>query len=323
MTKKTHKIAFVVPEFPAVSMSWLLSQVVGLVDRGIEVDIYAFKQGETKNISEDYITYNLLRKTQLLDFPKNYFIRYAKGLWVWWGLLFQRPQVALAVLNLNKYGKEALSLKLLYKVAPFIGKEKKYNVLHCHFGTVANKFIPVKEILGLKQPHIVTFYGYDISHIPQEKGKDVYANVIQHFDQFLVMSENMKKRILPLGFPVESIIVHPISIDVASYPFKERSLKADEKVQMSAVGRFVEKKGFDDLIRAIGIVKKKATQPFKVNLVGDGDLRSELEQLAKDEEVTDVIDFRGYMKLDDIKGIYDTTHIYLQPSKTAKDGDQE
>lgn len=321
--KKINNIAFIVPEFPVLSQTWLLTQVTNLIDQGINVDVFTIKLGDPTNVSEEYVNYKLLDRTTMIGFPNNLLKRYSIGFGMWLRLLLARPLVALRVMDVFRYGNEALSLKLLFRVWPFVGSESKYDLIHCHFGTVANKFLPVKEVLKLKQPLLVTLYGYDVSHIPKQKGVNVYRPVIENFDRFLVMSKNMRERILSLGFPKEKIIVHPISIDVESYPFKERPLKKGEEIKLAAVGRFVEKKGFDDLIKAIGIVKKKTKDPFHLDLVGDGELRPELEKLATEEGVTDVIDFRGYMKLEDIKDVYDQTHIYIQPSKTAKDGDME
>ena len=323
MKKQVKKIAFVVSEFPVVSQTWLLSQVTGLIDCGIEIDIYTMGKGSTDNIDEDYFAYKLHERTYNLDFPKNNIRRVAAAIPLLLKLLFMYPKTFVKVLNVHKYGKEALSLKLLFKVYPFVGKENKYDLIHCHFGTIANKFIPVKEILGLTQPHLCTFYGYDISHIPQEKGVDVYENVVRHFDQFLVMSENMKIRAVAVGIPSERTMVHSISINIENYPYHERVLENNEVIKLMSVGRFVEKKGYDDLIRALAIVKKETQVPFTFDLVGDGALRSELEELADSESVRDVLSFKGYMKLDDIQKLYKKTHLYVQPSKTAADGDME
>lgn len=323
MKKQVKKIAFVVSEFPVVSQTWLLSQVTGLIDCGIEVDIYTLQQVDGENIDEDYFSYKLSERTYNLDFPKNIVLRIFTALPLFVKLLFTSPKTLLRVLNIFEYGKEALSLKLLFKVYPFVGKENEYDLIHCHFGTVANKFIPVKEILGLTQPHLCTFYGYDISHIPQEKGVDVYDNVVKHFDQFLVMSENMKSRAVAIGIPSERTLVHPISINIEDYSYHERVLENNEVIKMMSVGRFVEKKGYDDLIKALAIVKKETAIPFTFDLVGDGTLRPELEALVDSESVRDVLSFQGYMKPDDIQKLYKKTHLYIQPSKTASDGDME
>ena len=37
----------------------------------------------------------------------------------------------------------------------------------------------------------------------------------------------------------------------------------------------------------------------------------------------DVVEFKGYMKIEDIIKMFSDTHLFMQPSKTASDGDKE
>ena len=212
-------------------------------------------------------------------------------------------------------------LALLFRVKPFLGKQ--FDIVHCHMGPVATKYLPVRYALGHHQKMVTTFYGYDVSHIPKEKGMDCYHTLAKECEQFLVMSENMKERVLPLGIPSEKTEVHPISIDVESYPYKERTYKEGEKIQVVSVGRFVEKKGFDDFLRATAIVKASATKPFVCTIIGDGELRDELHTLTKELDIEDVVDFKGYMQLEEVFDVYQKSHLYVQASKTASDGDME
>ena len=133
----------------------------------------------------------------------------------------------------------------------------------------------------------------------------------------------MKERIINHGFKSESIRVLPISVDVADYPFKERKLETGETINLLTVARFVEKKGIDDLLRAIAIVKEKTRKKFRMNIVGGGQMEDELKGLAKELKIEDVTDFKGYMKVEDLIKYFLDMHLYVQPSKTSKDGDME
>jgi len=61
--KKGMKIAFVVSEFPALSETFILNQIVGLRKHGYEVDIYAEKQRNDPKVHPDVEKYNLLSHT--------------------------------------------------------------------------------------------------------------------------------------------------------------------------------------------------------------------------------------------------------------------
>jgi colanic acid/amylovoran biosynthesis glycosyltransferase len=320
-TKKVTKVAFIVPEFPAVSLTFITNQIADLSDRGIDVHVFALRKGNEAHVSERYFSYNMAAKISYLTAPENKLERTVKAMGIILKYFFIAPGTILRACNLHRYGSTSRSLYTLFWAAPFIGK--KFDVVHCHFGTVATKYLIIRDILQDTTPLVTTFYGYDVSHTPKVKGMDCYRDLIAVCDRFLVMSENMKKRVLPLGVPEEHVEVHPISIDVDSYAYRERAFPEGEKVRITSVGRFVEKKGFDDLLRGIAYLKDHTQIPFVCSVVGDGELHDEIHALAKDLDIQDVLEFKGFMKLEDVLSLYEKSHLYVQASKTAKDGDME
>src|SRR3989344_2425941 len=259
----------------------MINQITGLLDRGFDIDIYAFtSQGiDKKYISEKYRNYNLLGRTKYIGMPENRFERAIKALPKIGRLLFISPNTLTRIFDVNRYGKDSLSLKLLFWSEPFVGK--KYDLIHLHDGSIANKFLIIKDVVGINR------------------------KVTKGFD------EN-KIKVLPI-----------FGIDVNDYPFTERTLKPGEIVQMAAVGRFVEKKGFDDILRALAIVKNRTDKKFMCNIIGGGPLEPKLRTMTKELGLDDVVSYKGYMKIEDIINYFLRIHFYLQPSKTASDGDME
>jgi len=318
---QVKRIAFIVPEFPVVSLTFIINQIADLNDRGIKVDIYALRGGDESHVSKRYFEYNMCDSIVRIGVPKSKILRVTGAIRISLYMLFRHPRILFRCVHVREHGLAVRSLNTLFWVRPFIGKD--FDIVHCHMGTVATKYLTIRKILNHTQKFVTTFYGYDVSHTPKEKGMDCYHSLAKECDKFLVMSNNMKERTLPLGIPEDKIEVHPISIDVESYHFKERKYTEGEKIQVTSVGRFVEKKGFDDLLRAIAIVKEKSSQSFVCNIVGDGELKDELYALAAELDINDVVDFKGFMKLEDVFKLYEDSHLYVQPSKTAGDGDME
>ncbi len=307
--------------FPATSETFIINQIADLADRGIKVEVFSMERGSEANVTERYFAHSMGSMVSYLTPPKNKFIRVVKAVGIVLSLLVTHPRVLFRALDVGKYGTLSRSLYTLFWVYPLVGKE--FDLVHCHMGTIATRYLTIRSILGHTMKFVTTFYGYDVSHIPKERGMDCYKELIKACDKFLVMSENMKSRVLPLGVPEHKIEVHPISVDVDSYKYKERVYKEGEPIQITSVGRFVEKKGFDDLMRSIAVVKREAKVPFRFNIVGDGELHDEIHGLAKELNIEDVVDFKGYMKLEDVFSLYESSHLYVQSSKTAKDGDME
>jgi len=315
------KIAFIVGTFPTISETFIINQIADLNDRGFEVEIFAFEKGGLENVSQRFFDYKMAEKTYYLEMPKNKLRRLIKALPKAIHILLTRPEIFTKIFNFKKYGQLASSLKLLFYIEPFLGKS--HDLVHCHFGKIANKYLIIREILGSKVKFMTSFYGFDVSMVFKEKPADYYDMLKKECPKYIVMSNNMKQRVVNYGFDGDKIEVVPISIDVSKYPYKERCWRAGETTQMISVGRFVEKKGFDDLLRAMAIVKQKATKPFKLFIVGGGDLEARLKQMTEELKIKDIVEYLGYMKIEDLIKYFSKMHLYIQSSKTASDGDME
>ena len=315
------RIAFVVGTFPAISETFIINQVADLLDRGFHVEIFTFQTGARQFISSRHTAYRMSERTHGLQPPASRWVRRLAAIPIVFRLLFSRPQCLIRVLKMIQSDRQARPLEWLYGVMPFVGKQ--FDLVHCHFGDVAVRFLTIKDLLHLDIPLITTFYGYDASRLFTQAPPDFYARLKREGDLFFVMSHSMKGRVLAEGFPEAKIKVLPVSINVDSYPFSERTCLPDKPVQLISVGRFVEKKGFNNLLRALALVRQKSSRAFHCSLVGGGRLEEPLRELTTALGLNDVVDFKGQMKMEDIIDLLLECHIMVQPSKTAANGDRE
>jgi len=302
------RVAFVVGIFPAPSETFIINQVADLLDRGVDVQIFAFRRGGSEFVSQRYHDCKMAARTHYLEMPKNRIKRVIRAV----------PKI----IHLLKYTHVLrkllyMNLRFLFWSEPFVGKQ--FDIVHCHFGTIATDYLTIKDIVGIPAKIVTTFYGYDVSMIYKKQPATVYDRLIHESSYFLAMSNNMKDRMISHGFPANRVHVLPVSIDVDSYPFAKRV--PSRPFQILSVGRFVEKKGFDDLFRALAIVKEK--KDVKCTIVGGGPLEQDLKKLVCDLNLRDSIDFKGYMKIEEIIQMMPNIQLFVQPSKTAKNGDME
>jgi len=313
------RIAFIVDTFPVVSETFIINQVADLLDRGVDVDVFAFNRGEAELASNRYAEYRMSERTHYLDKPRSKLGRC---------LLSFLPAVQLLLRGrILRYlrrilaGGQAGPLQLLYGAAWFSGR--RFDLIHCHFGTTAVQFLAVMDVLGLETPLVTSLYGYDVSFVFRESPAGFYDRLKRECSRFFVMSNDMKRRVLAHGFPEEKVTVLPVSIDVAAYPFSERRCRPGAPVEILSVGRMVEKKGFDDLLRALAIVKSRTGRAFHCSIVGGGELAGPMRELASSLGLDERVEFKGSMKLDDILALLPRMHLLVAASKTAADGDME
>jgi glycosyltransferase involved in cell wall biosynthesis len=203
------------------------------------------------------------------------------------------------------------------------------SLIHVHFGTDAVDHWD--WIRSFDVPVVVTLHGYDINihkqwwQLPaQSPARRRYPGRLLKLASdprvhFVAVSGAIKERAMEWGIPAERISVRYIGVDLDRFrpagPQIERRLP-----RILFVGRLVEKKGVEYLIRAFAVVKAQLPAAELV-IAGDGRLRPKLEQLASELKVP--VTFLGSLSSQRIKEELQQTRVFCSPSVTAENGDAE
>ncbi|MFH1062932.1 MAG: glycosyltransferase [Candidatus Omnitrophota bacterium] len=310
------KIAFIVTEFPALSETFILGQIVGIIRAGHSVEIFA-KTGKTRQKEHSDIEKHDLKKYAhyFSKMPANKTIRILKALWLGIINFYKSPAMIIRAFNLNRFK----TVRQVYTLIPFLGKN--FDVIHCHFGP--NGIIGTDlKLLGMKGKIITSFYGYDVSSYVQKKNP--YQMLFASGDTFIAISEQMRHTLQNLGCPDERIVKLPLSVRVSDFSFKQRCVPETGPIQILTVARLTEKKGLEYAIRAIAlIVKDNPAYKLYYRIAGDGTLRKTLEALIEKLGMKSSIQLLGWKTDEEVRLLYDQAHLFLLPSITAEDGDQE
>ena len=94
---------------------------------------------------------------------------------------------------------------------------------------------------------------------------------------------------------------------------------AADGVGVLAVGRLVEKKGFDVLVKAVA----KMDNPPPVTIVGEGPERAVLESLIHQHNLHDKVTLRGAMDNAAIRGLMREAALVVLPCRVSRDGDKD
>jgi len=315
------RIAVVMSTFPALSETFILNQITGLIDRGHDVDIYAERPSSNRKAHPDVEKYDLLKRTYYFARPESYSLRLMRGVRLVLTNFFKNPVITLQSLNAFQYGRAATSLALLYAITPFL-RRPTYDIIHCHFGPNGINAAMLKEIGILRGKLITTFHGYDATSYPQMHGKEAYKHLFSKGDIFTGGTHFMINKVVALGCPEYKIIKHPVGVNISEYKFKERTLLENQKVKVLTVGRLVEKKGIEYSIRAIAEVAKVFPN-IHYSIVGDGLLHEQLKKLISDLKVEDTVKLLGWKTQDEVRQFYADSSIFVLSSVTTASGDQE
>jgi colanic acid/amylovoran biosynthesis glycosyltransferase len=316
------KIAFIVNQFPTVSETFIISQMVGLIENGHDLDIYAGKPQSLSIIHPEIEEYQLLSKTQYWsEFSDNYLLRFSKSLPLINKILWRNPRVLFDALNYKKYNKYALSLRSVYAGSALINQRKNYDVIHCHFGLngLLGVFLREAGIIGGKI--VTTFHGYDASAYIQKFGKNIYKHLFEQGDLFLVVSDFLKNKLIESDCPAEKILVHRVGIDLEKFTTTKANRTVNIPIKIISVGRLIEKKGIGYGIESIAKIAQN--YPVEYTIVGTGELMPTLQNLIKKNNLGNVVKMVGSQPHEEIVKLLGESDLLLAPSVTAKNGDQE
>ncbi len=194
--------------------------------------------------------------------------------------------------------------------------------IHVHHGTLAPPFQFLKEKHGL--PLFVGFRGNDATAYPK-KDREYRRHLRKLFevgDRFFPVCEHLKKEIVQLGCPEDRIRVLYGGVDLGRFAFRPRTLEDGKKIRFLAVGRFVEKKGFDDLIRAFAEVKRRR-EMAKLVLIGQGPCEAQYRKLIKKLGLERDVKIKAWVDYRAIQELYYRSHVFCAPSVTDAEGNQE
>jgi glycosyltransferase involved in cell wall biosynthesis len=117
----------------------------------------------------------------------------------------------------------------------------------------------------------------------------------------------------------DGVAIHLIPHGVDLGRFRPMALIADSVFRVLAVGRLVEKKGFDVLIRAAA----RLAVPIAVRIVGEGPERKALEALIASESCVDRVNLAGPLTHDALPREYAWAHAVAVPSVVDATGDRD
>ena len=305
------RVAAFVPSFPELSETFILRQIVGLLERGHDVRIFAHEAAPEGPVHADVDRHQLMRRTRVLGgeaaVARGAGGRAAAGAF----LRCLRPSLARAA---GGWGSLVSTLGALRGEAPF-------DVVHCHYGVTGLRYGVAARLW--RAPLVVSFYGYDASRYPRERGERVYEPLFGTAQRVTSLSPHMDDRLRALGCPPDRLRRVPLAVDATAGDDAPRATPSvGTGIRLLTVARLVEKKGIEVALRALGSMREELAG-LRYDVIGEGPLRAELEALAASLGIADRVRFLGAATGDDVQRAMREADLFVLSSMTATNGDEE
>ncbi len=309
------KVLFILGTFPELTQTFILHQITGLIDLGLDIKILAGFNTNQKIVHNEIHKYNLLERTAFFDYSTNNSYRIYKAL----SLVTKN---LLTNINDLKFVIKKKSLHDLFLFDFFLNEKEKYDIVHAHFGQAGILAARIKKRGKFSGKLITSFYGYDISGFLTKSKPGVYNNLFSTGDLFLSLGNNMNNILIDLGCPKEKIKIHHLGINPDQ--FRIRTPQSSNTIQLLTIARMVEKKGIYYALKAFNIVKSQYTKhKLKYNIIGDGPLRIKYEKMIKEMGLSDHVHLLGPRTQEETRKYLFECNIFILPSITSSNGDIE
>ena len=310
-----RRVVYIVRSWPRLSQTFIVNEIRALERRGVPLDIVSLvRSGET--VVQPQVA-DVRAPVSYLDMPerrgrlhRSVFAaapgRYLSAL----ALVLRRPGLAAG------YGD--LSALECFKQAVWVAahiRMTRATHVHAHFahdpalvGMLAARMANV--------PFSFTGHARDLYQIP---ARSLAARADRATTLVTCCEANVSfiRETVPGGaqIPVQ-VIHHGVDLDRFSPAVSRHDGDAPALV---SVGRLVEKKGFDDLLRALA----RIDAPFSLRVYGDGPLHDDLVRLRDELGLAGRVEFMGARDSDEVVAALTGADAFVLTPTTTEDGDRD
>ena len=317
--KNQLKIAYLAPEIPALSATFVYNEILGLEKSGYRVVPLSVHLPHSP--AEGDALGDLGSRTKYLyRTPKSKVLR--DNLY----LLARRPVRYLRVLasavgdagRVGLFNRVGLGLLYRFFVAAGVARillDENCTHLHVHFAHI---------------PTDIAMYAAGISAIPfsfTAHANDLFERgwlleqKVRRAKFAVTISEHNRQFLIKKGCPENKIHVVRCGVDPGAFA-AGHALPSNPIPKMGTLGRLVEKKGIDDLIRACQMLKDR-NLAFDLEIAGDGPLQSELQALVSDGDLAEQVHFKGPLAHEQVPEWLQGLDMFVLACKKDRNGDMD
>jgi colanic acid/amylovoran biosynthesis glycosyltransferase len=310
---RARHIGYVLKRFPRISETFVAAELVELERQGEQVTVFALSRPE-EPFEHAFVSEVRATVVYLPHRPLREPVRVLRALAHVWrasprGWL-RAAAVSLAPPRLAGWRK-LLQATVLRQELERAGIDH----VHAHFATSAARLANLAWRMD-GPSYSVTAHAKDIYHAGIRR--DRLREKLSHATFVATVSKANSaylSSLLPGSRPP-----HVVSNSVDLRRLGAPETNGREQDVVLTVARLIEKKGLSDLVSACGILGQRGV-PLRLDVVGDGPLRPQLEAAAAANGVRAV--FHGALPNEQVLGLYRRATVYCLPCVVAASGDRD
>ncbi len=311
------RIAYIVSLFPKLSETFILREILGLKRRGHHVTIVSLKRGREMVVHDEAL--DLIAGTIYPDYGARTIAAVSRA-------VLGSPAAVVSIagrIAAAHAGHPAILAKSValipeaLRIARRLERERVEHI-HAHWATYpALAAWVVSRLSGV--PYSVTGHAHDLflpnPMLPVKIRDSLFFATISEFNRALLIQrcgpEALRKvRLIRCGLPL------------ADFPMGGPPAAPRKPWEIVSVGRLVDYKGFDVLIRACARLKKRGLDT-RCHIVGDGPDRAGLERLVGSLAMGGSVTLAGEKPQGEVRRRIEGADLFVLAAVPGRDGQQD
>jgi colanic acid/amylovoran biosynthesis glycosyltransferase len=311
---RPRRLAYVLKRFPRISETFVAGELIELERQGERVSVYAISRPD-EPFSHGFVEELAAPVVYLPQRPIRQPLRVARALY---RALRLDPRGWLRAATYALRRPRLVAWRRLLQATVLRDELERAGIDHCHahFATAAARLANLAWRMG-GPTYSVTAHAKDIYH--RDVRLDHLRDKLAGASFVATVSERNRDYLNSILPAVRSHLhVVPNSVD-----FRRLGSPGDRRREpglILSVARLVEKKGLADLVTACGLLVREGAA-IRLEVVGDGPLREELEETAARLGVA--ARFRRALPQEEVLGRYRAASVFCLPCVVASTGDRD
>ncbi|WP_227271316.1 glycosyltransferase [Roseobacter weihaiensis] len=290
------KVCFCVSSFPALSQTFVTTQVLYAVRCGHDVTVACKAFDPDTPLSSE--ARELIGRVRIVFWPP------------------QNPALLKAL-------PTALFNRLVARLDRNAWRRQiDADLVIAHFGYRGAAVARAQRGWAGRPPLVTVFHGRDVSVERRKNAMALYRDLFAEGDLHLTVNALFAAQLIDCGAPAARVDTHHLGIPVTRYGFTPPA--PGKILRLLSVSRLVEKKGLSVAIEALALMRDSHPDvDWRYDIGGDGPLEAALKAQVARAGLQDRIRFLGALSHEETLRRISEADVLLVPSVTAADGDQE
>ncbi|MBA2431755.1 MAG: glycosyltransferase [Chthoniobacterales bacterium] len=208
-----------------------------------------------------------------------------------------------------------------YQMLASLLERRGADLMHIYFGHTGVHLLPFIE--RWDKPCVVSFHGADVAAKKdiRDYGRKL-KSLFQAVPLVFARSQSLADRLITLGCPPERLRISRTGLPLREFPFVRREAPVDGRWRLLQACRLIPKKGVATTLCAFAIFQKEFPKA-ELWIAGKGPLQAHLEELAEELGIAGKVHFHGFLTQEELVDLYAQSHLFIHPSETPPDQNQE